>query len=73
MLELADRPSKQLLERVYKGKEKHNENTDGESQERNVIPKKDQMEDCRPLFPRKSHCSRPAHRRQRVALKTGSI
>lgn len=44
MLELADRPSKQLLERVYKGKEKYNENTDGESQERNVIPKKDQME-----------------------------
>lgn len=44
MLELADRTSKQLLERVYKGKEKHNENTDGESQERNVIPKKDQVE-----------------------------
>ena len=44
MLELADRTSKQLLERVYKGKEKDNETTDGESQERNVIPKKDQME-----------------------------
>lgn len=34
MLELADRTSKQLLERVYKGKEKHNENTDGESGEK---------------------------------------
>lgn len=44
MLELADRTSKQLLDSVYKGKEKHNENTDGESQERNVILKKDQTE-----------------------------
>ena len=44
MLELADRTSKQLWDRVYKGKEKHNENTDGESQERNVILKKDQTE-----------------------------
>jgi len=44
MLELADRTSKQLWDSVYKGKEKHNENTDGESQERNVILKKDQTE-----------------------------
>lgn len=46
MLELADRTSKPLLENVYKdkGKEKHNENGDGDSQERNVILKEDQME-----------------------------
>lgn len=46
MLELADRTSKPLLENVYKdkGKEKHNENTDGDSQERNVILKEDQLE-----------------------------